>query len=60
MSKYLNIIFYQAPSCLAKSLYDSDEIKNYEIIKHINNGLTELRNSINSKGIHEKDKSKNE
>ena len=33
---------------LAKSLHDSDESKNDQIIKHINNGLIELRNSINS------------
>ena len=32
-------------------LYDSDKIKNNEIIKHINNALTEVRNSINSKEI---------
>ena len=30
---------YQTLSYLIKVLYDSDEIKNYEIIKNINNGL---------------------
>ena len=32
-------------------LYHSDKIKNNEIIKHIYNALTEVRNSINSKEI---------
>ena len=32
-------------------MYYSNEIKNDEIIKHINNELIELRNSINSKEI---------
>ena len=50
MSKYLKIFFFcQTPSFLVKSLYDSDKIKKNRIIKHINNGLIELRNSINSK-----------
>ena len=34
-------------------MYDSDAIKNDEIIKLINNGLIELRNSINNKEIPE-------
>ena len=46
--------FYQAPSYLAKCLYDADKIKNNEIIKHIKNGLIELRNSINRNKILEK------
>ena len=41
--------FNQTPSYSAKILYESDEIKNDEVIKHINNRLIELRNSINSK-----------
>ena len=50
MRKYLKIFFFnQTPSYLAKILYESDEIKNDEAIKHINNRLIELRNSINSK-----------
>ena len=47
--------FYQALSYLAKCLYDADKIKNNEIIKHINNGLIELRNSINKKEILEEE-----
>ena len=42
---------YQAPSYSAKCLYVPDKIKNDEIIKHINNGLIELRNSISRKEI---------
>ena len=45
---FLEYFFYQAPAYLAKSLHDNDKIKNDEIIKHINNGLIKLRNSINS------------
>ena len=45
------MFFYQTLPYLAKCLYDSDKIKNDEIIKHIYNGLIELRNSINSKKI---------
>ena len=48
---FKDYFFYQFPSYLAKMLYDSDKIKNNEIIKHINNGLIEVRNSINSKEI---------
>ena len=43
---------------MTKFLYDSDEIKNGEIIKHINNGLIKLRNSINSKEIPENENPK--
>ena len=45
---------YQTLSYLTEDLYYySEEIKNYEIIKNINNGLIELSNSINSKEIPE-------
>ena len=43
----------QTPLYLKKVLCDSDEIKNDEIIKNIDNGLIELRNSINNKEIPE-------
>ena len=46
---------YQAPSYLSKVLCDSDEIKNDKIIKNSNKGLIELRNSINSEEIPEKE-----
>ena len=49
---------YQTPSYLTKVLYDSDEIKNNEIIKNINNGMIELRNSINSKEVPENENPK--
>ena len=53
MNKYLKNVFYQTPSYLVESLYDCNKIRNEEIIKHINNGLIELRNSINKKEIPE-------
>ena len=49
---------FQSRSYLTKVLYDSDEIKNDKIIKNINNGLIELRNSINSKEIPENENPK--
>ena len=52
MSKYLELIFfYQNPSYLTKQLYDSDQTKNDEIIKNINDGFIELRNAISIKEI---------
>ena len=51
--------FCQTPSLLAKKLCDSDETKNDDIIKHIKNRLTELRNSINIKEITENENLKN-
>ena len=48
---FRNYFLYQTLSYLKKVLYESDEIANYEIIKNVNNGLIELRNSINSKEI---------
>ena len=57
MGKYLNI-FLSDSIIFNINIYDSDEIKNDEIIKHINNGLTELRNSINSKEITENENKK--
>ena len=48
---FRNYLLYQTPSYLTKVLYDRDEIKNNEIIKNTNNGMIELRNSINSKEI---------
>ena len=38
MSKYL-IFFNHTPLFLAKDLYDSNQIRNDEIIKHINDAL---------------------
>ena len=51
MSKYLKKFFYHTLSDLIKKLYyvDDDKIKNGEVIKHINNGLIEFKNSINRK-----------
>ena len=43
---FRDYFLYQSPSYLRKVLYDSDEIENDEIIKNINNGLIEFRNSI--------------
>ena len=53
MSKYLKKFFYHTLSDLIKKLYyvDDDKIKNGEVIKHINNGLIEFKNSINRKKI---------
>ena len=48
---FRNYFLHQTLSHLKKVLYESDEIANYEIIKNVNNGLIELRNSINSKEI---------
>ena len=45
--------FFQTPLNLATFLYDSDEIKHFEVIKHSNNELIEFRNSINTKEIPE-------
>ena len=50
---FRDYFLYQTPSYLKKVLYDSDEIENDEIIKNINNGLIELRNSVISKKIPE-------
>ena len=43
MSKYLKNIFYQAPLFLAKELYNSNQDINYEIVKHFNDALFELK-----------------
>ena len=43
---FRDYFLYQTPSYLRKVLYDSDEIENDEIMKNINNGLIEFRNSI--------------
>ena len=44
MSKYLkNAFFYHTPSSLERNLYDSNQIKNDEVVKYISNELTELR-----------------
>ena len=50
---FRDYFLYQTPSYLTKILYGNDGIKNCEIIKSINNGLIELRNSINNKDIPE-------
>ena len=46
---FRDYFLYQIPSYLTKVLYDSDEIKNFEIMKNINNGLIKLKISINSR-----------
>ena len=46
---FRDFFLYQTPSYLTKVLYDSNEIKNNKIIKHINNGLIKIVTSINSK-----------
>ena len=51
--------FCQTPSHLAKDLYDSDEAKNDDIVKHIKNELIELKNYINIKEITENEDLKN-
>ena len=55
---FRDYFLYQTASYLTKVLYDSGEIKNDKIIKNINNGLTELKNSINSKEIPENENPK--
>ena len=55
---FRDYFIYQTPSYLRKVLYNSDEIKDDEIIKNINNRLIELRNSINSKEIPENENPK--
>ena len=55
---FRDYFLYQTASYLTKVLYDSGEIKNDKIIKNINNGLTELKNSINSKKIPENENPK--
>ena len=39
MIKYEKKIFYHTPLFLAKELYDSNQIRNDGILKHINNAL---------------------
>ena len=52
MSKYLrNSFFYHIPLFLAKELYNSNQHVNYEIVKHINDALIELKKDINRKKI---------
>ena len=49
MSKYLKSIFHPlflTPLFLAKELYDSNQNMNDEIVKHINDALTELKKII--------------
>ena len=59
LNKYFKIVlFYRSPSYLAKSLYDSEDIKNDRIIKNINELLINLKNSINSEEIPENENPK--
>ena len=44
---------YQPSSFLVKYLYQSNQIKNYKIVKYLNVSLIYLRNSVNSKKINE-------
>ena len=52
MNKYLENIFnHQSPSFLVKYLYEDKQNKNDIIVEYLNESLTDLRNSINSKEI---------
>ena len=55
MIKYLKKIFffYHATLYLAKDLCKSNQIRNDEIVKHVNNALIELKKDINIKKIPE-------
>ena len=55
---FRDYFLYQTPSYLTNVLYDSDEIKHYKITTNFNNRLIKLRNSINTKKISWKWKSK--
>ena len=48
---FRDYFLYQTSLYLTKHLYDSDEIKNNEIIENIINALIKLRKSIDSKEI---------
>ena len=48
MSKYLKNIFCYTLLFLAKELYNSNQIINDEIVKHINDALIEFKKDINS------------
>ena len=59
MSKHLmNFFNYHYPSFLVKDLYEDNQNKNNKIVKNINESLINLRNSINSKEIPEKENTK--
>ena len=47
---YEQYFFYQIPLFLVKELYINQNI-NYEIVKHINHALIELKKDINIKKI---------
>ena len=53
MRKYLKNIFYQTPLFLAKELYNSNQNKNGEIIKHFNDTLIQLKKIYQQKKIPE-------
>ena len=36
---------------MTKDLYESNQIKNDRIVKHLNESLIYLRNSVNSEGV---------
>ena len=55
---FRDYFLFQSRSYLTKVLYDSGKIKNDKIVKNINNGLIELRNSINSKEMPENENPK--
>ena len=44
---------YESPSFLVKDLYESNQNKNYMIVKYLNESLIDLSNSINSEEIPE-------
>ena len=49
---------YNSPSFLVKDLYEDNKIKKDIIVKHLNELLINLRNSINSKEITENENKK--
>ena len=52
MIKYLKKNFFcHTPLFLAKELYNSNQIRNDEIVKRINDALIELKKDINIKKI---------
>ena len=55
LKEYFN---YQSPSFLVKDLYEDNHNKNDIIVKCLNESWIDLRNSINSKEIHENENPK--
>ena len=51
LKKNKDFFFYEAPSHLAKRLYNADKIKNAGILKHINDALIILKKILMKKKI---------